>query len=145
MRIVIAEAGEEYRVASERKIRSPQDAGDAGESIKYSETECFVVLCLDAKNGMRAAEIVTTGLLDASLVHPREVFRAAILRNSASIVLLHNHPSGDATPSTEDIRITRQLIEAGKVLDIRVVDHVIIAPGNGAAYSMRESGVVSFG
>ena len=144
MRIIIAEAGTEYRIASHRRIKTPKDARDAAADIVTSETECFVVLCLDSKNGMKAAEIVTTGLLNASLVHAREVFRPAILRNAASVVLVHNHPSGDPTPSAEDCRITRSMVEAGKILDISVLDHVVIGRGDADYCSIRESGLVQF-
>jgi DNA repair protein RadC len=110
------------------------------------EQECMAVLLLNTKNHMIASEIVTTGLLDRSLVHPREVFRPAILRNAATLVLVHNHPSGDPTPSATDIRATRQLVKAGKIIGIKVLDHIIIAAGpDGMKHqSLRESEVVSF-
>jgi len=91
--------------------------------------------------------MVTPGLADASLVHPREVFRTAIENTASAMVLVHNHPSGDSTPSAEDIRITRQLIEAGKIIDIKVIDHVVIGRstnGSPAFLSMRESGLCAF-
>jgi DNA repair protein RadC len=81
----------------------------------------------------------------SGLVHPREVFRAAILDGAGAIILAHNHPSGDPTPSSEDIRITRQLVEAGKILDIEVLDHVVVGRGERPFLSLRESGLVSFG
>ena len=91
---------------------------------------------------------VSEGLLDASLVHPREVFKKAILSTSAAVILAHNHPSGDTTPSAEDIKITRQLVEAGKIIDIKVLDHIIIgnpeAHQQGGFLSMREAGLVEF-
>ncbi len=105
------------------------------------------MLCLNKRNRMTIAEIVTTGILDASLVHPREVFRRAIAANAASIVLMHNHPGGDTTPGSEDVRITKQMIEAGRILDVRVVDHVVIgrkADGGVAWTSLRETGLCDF-
>ena len=149
MRVVIAEAGQEYRTASQRPCKSPADAVDLCDCIGDGEQESFVVISLDRKNGALSTEIVTSGLLDASLVHPREIFRCAILRNAAAIVLAHNHPSGDPTPSAEDVRITRQLIEAGRILDIKVLDHVILGlptekGGKRKFISLREEGVVSF-
>ena len=144
MRIIIKEAGVEYRIAKNHKVSTPQDAAMHVAEIKNSDVECFAVLCLDTKNGLRIAEVVTKGLLDASLVHPREVFRTAIAKSAASIVLAHNHPSGDVTPSMEDICITRQLVEAGKVVDIKVLDHVIVGPGTDNVHSMREEGMVDF-
>ena len=110
----------------------------------------FWTLLLDAKNQLkgRPAEI-TCGLLDASLVHPREVFQEAIRLGAAAVVLAHNHPSGEPTPSAEDVRITKQLVEAGRIVDIKVMDHVVLgkpaALGLPDFVSMREQGLVSFG
>lgn len=111
--------------------------------------EVFWVLLLNTKNSLKCAPIdVTAGILDASLVHPREVFREAVRSAAACMVLAHNHPSGDPTPSSEDLRITRQLVEAGRVVDIKVLDHVIIGrPGpmhKSGFFSLRESGMVAF-
>jgi DNA repair protein RadC len=91
--------------------------------------------------------MVSLGIADASLVHPREVFKPAIVDNGAAVVLLHNHPSGDPTPSAEDIRITKQLIEAGRIMDIKVLDHVIMgqeSEGQPGFLSMREQGLCDF-
>ena len=146
MRLVLREAGFEYRLPSENKVRTPQDAASAARELADADKEGFVALCLDTKNGLLSAELVTVGLVDASLVHPREVFRQAVASNAAAIILVHNHPSGDLTPSAEDIRVTSQLVDAGRILDIHVLDHVII--GRGAAgvksHSIRESGLVKF-
>jgi DNA repair protein RadC len=132
------------------KVRSPEDAVNllADRSGKL-DREIFWVLRLDTKNAlMGRPEDVTQGILDASLVHPREVFRRAIREAAAAIVLVHNHPSGDTTPSPEDIRITRQLVEAGKVVDIRVLDHIVLGGTNSGSKkefsSMREEGLVQF-
>ena len=107
--------------------------------------EKFIVVYLNAKNRpIDAPQIVTTGLLDMSPVHPREVFRGAIVAGAASIILAHNHPSGDPTPSREDYAVTRRLIEAGKILGIRVLDHIILGTPTAtyAGYrSMRDDGV----
>lgn len=112
------------------------------------EREKFWVLILDRKNRLKCEPIdVTSGILDASLVHPREVFREAIRNAAGNIVLVHNHPSGDPAPSAEDLRITQQLIDAGKVIDIKVLDHVILGHGqanNRNFCSLRESGLVTF-
>jgi len=148
MRIVIAEAGQEYRIAGDRRVRTPQDIADIASDIVHSVTECLAVLYLDGKNGLRAFEVVSNGIADASLVHPREVFRPAVERSASAIALVHNHPSGDVTPSAEDVRVTRQLIEAGTVMGIKVVDHVIVAPAPPGEKdrwnSLRESGVCVF-
>lgn len=106
--------------------------------------EGFFVLTLNTKYKLLNRNLVTLGILNASLVHPREIFRKAIEDNAVAIVLCHNHPSGDVTPSPEDLRITRQLVEAGKILDIEVLDHVIIGRGEKEYFSLRESGMTNF-
>ena len=106
--------------------------------------ECFCVLTLNTKNHLIDRHLITLGIVDASLVHPREVFRAAISDGASAVVLAHNHPSGNPTPSAKDIRITRQLVESGKVLDIQVLDHVIIGRGEREFVSLREEGLVEF-
>jgi DNA repair protein RadC len=88
--------------------------------------EVFRLALLDAQNGLLRDVVVSEGTLSASLVHPREVFKPAILESAASIILLHNHPSGDPTPSREDLRLTRQLVDCSKLLDLRIHDHVIV-------------------
>ena len=93
--------------------------------------------------------MATLGVADSCLVHPREVFRGAIMKNACAIIVVHNHPSGDSAPSAEDVRITKQLIEAGKVVDIKVLDHVILCPpsgdeGKGQCFSLREQGLCTF-
>jgi DNA repair protein RadC len=133
-----------------RRVRTPGDVAAAvGDDVRRLDCETFWVLLLDAKNGLIGHPVVVSrGLLDASLVHPREVFKEAIRRGAAAMVLAHNHPSGDPAPSAEDVHVTRQLIEAGRVVDIRVLDHVILGkPGNAEhppVLSFRETGVVSF-
>jgi DNA repair protein RadC len=131
-------------------VRTPEDAARVlREVARPLDHERFWVLGLDAKNRLRGeAQEITRGLLDASLVHPREVFRRAIESACAALVVVHNHPSGDPTPSAEDVRITRQLVEAGRVVGIRVLDHVVLG-GRSAArdadyLSMREQGLVDF-
>ena len=97
-----------------------------GPLMEDLKKEVFRLALLDAQNGLLKDVVVSEGTLSASLVHPREVFKPAILESAASIVLLHNHPSGDPTPSREDLRLTRQLVECSKLLDLRIHDHVII-------------------
>ena len=96
------------------------------ESNRLENVESFQVLLLNARKKLIRTEKISQGLLDTILVHPREVFRAAISANAAAIVLVHNHPSGDPTPSEADIKVTRDLIRAGQLLKIEVVDHVVI-------------------
>ncbi|WP_349255188.1 JAB domain-containing protein [Trichlorobacter sp.] len=98
------------------------------------DRECFIVLHLDGKNRIVARELVSVGSLQQSIVHPREVFKGAVLNGSASIICLHNHPSGDPKPSPEDLIITKRLQEAGEILGIKVLDHLII--GDRSAYSI---------
>jgi DNA repair protein RadC len=102
--------------------------------------EVFRVALLDAQNGLLRDVVISEGTLSASLVHPREVFKPAILESAASVILLHNHPSGDPTPSREDIRLTRQLVECARLLDLRVHDHVVI--GRGRFVSLAERGII---
>jgi DNA repair protein RadC len=103
--------------------------------------EVFRVALLDAQNGLLRDCVVSEGTLSASLVHPREVFKPAILESAASVVLLHNHPSGDPTPSREDVRLTRQLVECAQLLGLRVHDHVVI--GQGRYVSLAERGMIT--
>jgi DNA repair protein RadC len=102
--------------------------------------EVFRIALLDAQNGLLRDRIVSEGTLSASLVHPREVFKPAILESAASVILLHNHPSGDPTPSREDIRLTRQLADCARLLDLRIHDHVII--GRGRFISFAQKGII---
>jgi DNA repair protein RadC len=132
------------------RVRSPADVlRILSDRVRGLQREVFWVLILDTKHGlMFEPQAVSEGLLDASLVHPREVFMRALFYRCGGVLVAHNHPSGDPTPSAEDIRITRQLVEAGKIVDIRVLDHIILGrPGNadGREYvSLRESGLVEF-
>ncbi len=130
-------------------IKSSIDVVNAlDDQIQTLDKEIFWVLHLDSKNQFdNHPEVITTGLLNSSLVHPREVFRKAIRNATCAVILAHNHPSGNPTPSPEDIKVTKQLIEAGKVIGIRVLDHVIIgrkSADNKRYISMREKGIVDF-
>lgn len=96
------------------------------EELKSADREIFLALSLNTRNRVLGINTVSIGSLNASLVHPREVFKPAILQNATSIILAHNHPSGDEKPSEEDLEITRRLAEAGKLLGIEIIDHVIV-------------------
>jgi len=136
------------RETGKERIKSPEDVARICADIANLAQESFHVLMLNAKNCLINRHVVTIGLADASLVHPREVFRPAIAENASAIVLVHNHPSGDSTPSAEDIKVTKQLIEVGKIVDITVHDHVIIGKEHEASrgfFSMREHGLCEFG
>jgi DNA repair protein RadC len=97
-----------------------------GPLMEDLKKEVFRVALLDAQNALLRDVVISEGTLSASLVHPREVFKPAILESAASVILLHNHPSGDPNPSREDLRLTRQLVDCSKMLDLRIHDHVII-------------------
>jgi len=107
-------------------LLTPKDVWEAMSDIRASKKEHFVVFYLNARNQEIEREIISVGTVNASLVHPREVFEGAIKNNTTSIILAHNHPSGDTEPSQDDIEITKKLVHAGKILDIRIVDHVIV-------------------
>jgi DNA repair protein RadC len=110
------------------RIRAADDAVKILRPIlDPEEVEVFLVLFLNTRSAVTGYSEVTRGILDSSLVHPRECFRAAIAAGAAGIIVAHNHPSGDPTPSAEDRMITRQLVAAGKILDIPVYDHIILA------------------
>jgi len=110
------------------RVREPADVARLlGARLRDLPVEEFHVLALDSQSRVRRDVMITRGLLNSALVHPREVFRAAIAEAAAGIIVVHNHPSGDPTPSPEDRAATRQLVEAGRLLDLPVYDHVILA------------------
>ncbi|OGL09644.1 MAG: hypothetical protein A3F92_06735 [Candidatus Rokubacteria bacterium RIFCSPLOWO2_12_FULL_71_22] len=122
-------------------LSAPADVYAAfGPLMEDLPREVFRVALLDAQNGLLRDRVVSEGTLSASLVHPREVFKPALLEPAASVILLHNHPSGDPTPSREDIRLTRQLVECARLLDLRVHDHLVI--GRGRYVSLAERGII---
>ena len=107
-------------------IRTPEDTLPVlAAELSELAYERFVALALTTKNAVAAVLPVSSGSLNASIVHARELFQRAILANAASVILAHNHPSGDPTPSPEDIALTRRLVEAGELLDIPVLDHIV--------------------
>ena len=138
------------RMEQERREESPVLDNPATvvkfmrETNRLKQVEAFQVLLLNTRKRLLRVEDISEGTLDTLLVHPREVFRSAIAGNAAAIVLIHNHPSGDPTPSEADIKVTRDLIRAGQLLKIEVVDHVIIGQATAERSkdysSLRESG-----
>jgi DNA repair protein RadC len=107
------------------------------------DREEFLILMVDAKNKIIGIHSVSVGTLSLTVVHPREVFKAAILVNSSAIILAHNHPSGDPNPSREDITLTKRMEEAGKILGIRILDHIILGEESfGNYYSFADSGMM---
>jgi DNA repair protein RadC len=130
------EGGEQYIV------RSPEDGAKvAANFIGDEDREVFFVMCLNTKNRVVAVHRCHVGGLNASIVMPREVFKSAILNNSASIIVSHQHPSEDVTPSREDISVTERLVEAGKLLGIELLDHLIVN-ANAGYFSMKEKGYI---
>lgn len=108
-------------------IRSPEDGANyCMEEMRFLSQEHFVCLYLNTKNQVLQKTTIFIGSLNASIVHPREVFKEAFKRSAASIICLHNHPSGDPSPSREDIEVTKRLVECGKIIGIEVLDHIII-------------------
>ncbi|AKB36778.1 DNA repair protein RadC [Methanosarcina siciliae C2J] len=124
-----------------RKICSPKDVYSLMyPRMREQKKEKFITLYLDTKNQILKEEVVSIGSLNASIVHPREVFKSALLESSASVIMVHNHPSGDPSPSREDIMVTEKLVEGGKLLGIDILDHIII--GDGRYVSLKDEGFV---
>lgn len=123
------------------KIRSPRDVFNLiGPGLRDEKREHFVALLLDTKNGVLRQKTVSIGDLSSSIVHPREVFLEAIRHSAASMIVAHNHPSGDPTPSPEDAAVTRRLQEAGELLGIELLDHIVI--GDNRFVSLKEKGLM---
>lgn len=121
-------------------IRCSKDAANVlMEDMRYLKKEHMKAILLNIKCGLISIEEISIGSINSSIVHPREVFAPAIKKSCASLILVHNHPSGDPTPSQEDINITRRLVEGGKILGIEVVDHIII--GDGKYISLKDRGI----
>ena len=133
----IASTGEEARP----KISCPEDvAALLLEEMRHLDREHFRCLSLSTKNHLLAIDPISVGSLNSSIVHPREVYKKAVVRSAAGVILVHNHPSGDPIPSGEDISITKRLIKAGETLGIDVLDHIII--GDNRYISLKEKGIV---
>lgn len=122
-------------------IRTPAEAFQVvrGE-LDFLDREHFMVINLNTRNQVMAIDTVSVGSLNSSLVHPREVFKLPIKRSAASLILTHNHPSGDVTPSKEDLEVTRRLVEAGKLLGMEILDHLIVGQNNFC--SLKEKGYI---
>ena len=130
---------QQYKPDEKYIIRSPEDGADyVMEEMRNLKQEHLVALFLNTKNQIIHRQTIFIGSLNASIVHPREIFREAVKRSAASIVCAHNHPSGDPAPSQEDIHVTRRLVEAGKIMGIELLDHLVI--GNHTYTSLKEKG-----
>ncbi|WP_153726518.1 RadC family protein [Heliorestis convoluta] len=122
-------------------IRSPEDVSRlVMEEMRFLDKEVFRALALNTKNHVLSIEDISVGSLSSAIVHPRELFKALIRKSAAAVVLLHNHPSGDPTPSREDREITRRIVEGGRILGIEVLDHIII--GDNRYASLKELGYI---
>ena len=142
--MVYDEMRTKYSIPKNPSIRVPEDLLQVKKiaSMAAKEDEYFTVLTLNAASEVIRCHIVTKGVLNFSVVHPREIYRVAIKDNAAAIICVHNHPSGNLEPSSADIKITNQLKQAGDILEIKLLDHVIITRSGIA--SMRELGYASF-
>ena len=139
--VLVKEKGAMYDV--QKKIGSSYDAYKAiTEITKVQEEaqEVFGILILNTKHKIVAVHEISRGTLNASMVHPREVFKPAVLHNAAAVICFHNHPSGEPKPSKEDIETTNRLVEAGKIMGIEVLDHIIV--GDDKYTSLKEMGVI---
>ena len=124
------------------QISTPKDAAAIAESfLAGADREHAVVMCLDTKQNINAINTISVGTLNSSPIHPREVFKPAILANSNAIIIFHNHTSGIPTPSADDLGITKRLVVAGSILGVEVLDHLIIGD-NGSYVSLKETGVI---
>lgn len=125
----------------QRHISSPKDSYEViSQFLENADREHVVVLCLDTKNQPTNISVCHIGSLNASIVHPREVMKTAVLSNAASIIIAHNHPSGICDPSKEDIAITKRLVDVGDIMSIPLLDHLII--GDGTYISLKEKGYI---
>ncbi|MBI2045337.1 DNA repair protein RadC [Candidatus Pacearchaeota archaeon] len=134
--LAITELGKRYNNSKKpvKKITCAKDVFDYFyERLKNEKQENFYVLILSTQNNIIKEELISKGVLDSAIIHPREVFKPAIKNSASKIILVHNHPSGNPNPSQEDLEITKKLIESGKLIDIKVLDHIII--GNGSWWS----------
>ena len=124
-----------------RTLSKPADSAAVLMALLQDEPgEVFAILCLSTKHRVIAYHEVSRGTLDATLVHPRDVFRAALMSNTGSLILAHNHPSGDPCPSADDIQLTHRLVAAGALLGVDVLDHIIV--GDGRYYSFKEGAML---
>ncbi|TSC75582.1 MAG: Uncharacterized protein G01um101430_424 [Parcubacteria group bacterium Gr01-1014_30] len=121
-------------------LLSPQDVWDQLKDIRDNKKEHFVIFFLDARNQEIKREIISVGSLNANLVHPREVFEPAVRHLAAQVIIAHNHPAGDPAPSSADLEITKRLVEAGKILGIKVLNHIIITKEN--YFSFQDKGLI---
>lgn len=137
--MLVRDSGESVKMAGKKfAVKGPDDMAEIFRSyLDGVDREHFVIAMLDRKGNILGLNTVSIGSISSSVVHPREVFKPAIVMGASSIILAHNHPSGDTTPSREDLEVTQKLVEGGKILSIEVLDHVIIGDNY---YSMKSHG-----
>src|SRR4030042_2569300 len=126
-----------------RSVSSASEVYTLMSFLEHADREIFYILHLDVKNKVLGMEKISKGTLTNSLLHQREIFKGAVISNSARIICVHNHPSGDPNPSREDELITARIIQAGKILGIEILDHVIVG-AIGRFYSMQAAGFMGF-
>ena len=131
-------------MADRERVSDPKSAAQViKDYIGATDREHMVVVLLDTKNQIIGINTVSVGTLNSSIIHPREVFKPAYLCNAGGVILGHNHPSGDTTPSPEDIEVTKRIVEAGEILGVQVLDHIIVDTWDGRAHcSFREKGLI---
>lgn len=137
----VKESGHLYDV--DKRVRGPEDVARIVEAVLHlsvAAEERFGIFSLNIKNEVIGVHVLSMGSLNASIVHPREVFKAAILNNAGAIVAFHNHPSGNTTPSPEDIELTQRLADCGSLLGIELLDHIIV--GGNRHTSIKETGLI---
>jgi len=137
--LYVSEATINYLQPNQR-YTAPAQVYECFKFLMHETKEMFITLHLDGKNRIVCMDLVSIGSLNQSIVHPREVFKTALLSNAAALILIHQHPTGDPTPSSEDIAITRRLKEAGEIIGLKILDHVIV--GDGEYLSFVERGLL---
>ena len=139
--MLVRDSGESVKMTGKKSdVKSPADMANIFKMyLDGADREHFVIAMLDRKGNVLGLNTVSVGSISSSVVHPRETFKPAIIMGASSIILSHNHPSGDTAPSKDDIDITKRLVEAGKILGIEVLDHVIIGD---SYYSFKERGMI---
>ena len=141
LRVVNIRMVREPSLYSEQKISCPEDAVRViAKDLATYDREVFAVLNMKTNGQIINLNICSMGTLDASMVSPREIFKSSILSNAASFIAIHNHPSGSLQPSQEDRDVTKRLLECGELLNIRMLDHIIVAGGSAHVYSFKEHG-----
>ncbi len=138
--IAILELGKRFNTEKIVEVLSPEDVWKLCADIRESKKEHFAVFYLNTQNQLIERQIISIGTLNASLVHPREVFEPAVALHAASVIVSHNHPSGTTEPSQDDIAVTKRLVEAGNLMGIEVLDHIIVS--HNAFMSFKQEGII---